>query len=199
MIKKIGQLTINFDKIISYFESSDIVTNTESTYVDPSYVTKQKAKFVELGYTDQQINNWEGYLRESTNMTYWLGNDIIKKYITASLDADLLDEQHLERNVIGWNIQKQMPGNFTIPHYDVYHSINNYQSAGDYKINQVGRFWIPLEDAKFGHVLFVDKVVLSDFKAGEIYDWETEDLHAAVNTGFDPRYTLLLYLKKKSS
>ena len=38
-----------------------------------------------------------------------------------------------------------------------------------------------------------------DFKAGEIYNWDSEDLHAAVNSGFDPRYTLLLYLSKQTA
>jgi hypothetical protein len=196
MIKKLGKLSIDSNRIISYFEST-ILTNN-STYVDPLYVTKQKTKFVEKGYTQQQINNWEGYHKESTSMQYLSGNDLIKNYILHRLDPELLEEQQLDQHIIGWNIQKQMPGHFTVPHYDIYHSITNYSKDIDYKINQVGRFWIPLQDSKFGHVLFVGNAVLSDFKEGEIYDWDVDDLHAAANVGFEPRYTLLLYLSKKS-
>ena len=193
MITKIGKLNINFNKIISYFESTD--TNVYSTYVDDQWIAKQKNKFVEHTFSDQQINSWFNYNKTSTDMEYLLSNDVVKKYIETCLPQDLLDEQCLDRNIASWNIQKQSPGNFTVPHYDVYHSILSKDS--DCKINQITRFWIPLEDAKFGHALFVEDTVLSDFKAGEIYDWGIDDLHAAVNVGFDPRYTLLLYFKKK--
>ena len=190
MIKKIGKILLGYNRIISYFESQP--TRSHTTYVNPLHIATQKIKFAEKGYTDQQIMNWENYPGESVDIEYLRGNDLMKKYITNKLDPAILDEQQVDQNIIGWNIQKQFPGHFTVPHYDLYHSMKNYTRE------EIARFWIPLEDAKFGHALFVENEILTDFKAGEIYDWDTEDLHAAINAGFDPRYTLLLYLKKKS-
>lgn len=191
MITKIGKLNIKFDKIISYFESVD----TASTYVDELWFTKQKDKFASQNFSEQQINAWNNYDRNSTKMDRLASNDLIKKYIQTCLPQDLLDKQCIDKNIAWWNIQKQSPGNVTVPHYDMYHGLLDKNK--DCNINQISRFWIPLEDSKFGHALFVEDTVLSNFKAGEIYDWDIDDLHAAVNVGFDPRYTLLLYFKKK--
>jgi hypothetical protein len=191
MIKKIGKLNLDFNKLISYFDSIKYGSNT--TFVSPLHVSIQKEKFAEKGYTDQQIKRWEDYIQESTMMGYVSDNELIKKYIEARIDSSILAEQQLNREIVKWNIQKQVPGRFTVPHYDLYHSVTTHSP------DQIVRLWIPLEDAKFGHALFVGDTVLSDFKAGEIYDWELEDLHAAVNSGFDPRYTLLLYLSKQTA
>jgi hypothetical protein len=191
MIKKIGKLNLDFNKLISYFDSIKCSSNT--TYVSSLYSSTQKEKFFKKGYTDQQIKRWEDYNQESTMMGYVSGNELIKKYIEARIDSSVLAEQQLNREIVKWNIQKQVPGRFTVPHYDLYHSVKTHSPE------QIVRLWIPLEDAKFGHALFVDDAVLSDFKAGEIYNWDSEDLHAAVNSGFDPRYTLLLYLSKQTA
>lgn len=190
MIKKLGKLNLDYNRLITYFESFGCGTST--TYVNPLHMSIQKEKFNENGYNEQQIKCWEEYIPESVMMDYLHGNDLIKKYIEARLDSSMLAEQQINKEIVKWNIQKQIPGRFTIPHYDLYHSVKTHTRE------QIVRFWIPLEDAKFGHALFVDNTVLTDFKAGEMYDWDIEDLHAAVNVGFDPRYTLLLYLSKKS-
>jgi hypothetical protein len=191
MIKKLGQLNLNYSRLITYFESA--VSGVDTTYVSPLHVSIQKQKFSENGYTKQQIKLWEEYNPESVMMQYLSGNELIKKYIEAKLDSSMLDEHLIDREIIRWNIQKQIPGRFTVPHYDLYHSVKTHTRE------QIVRLWIPLEDAKFGHALFVGDTVLADFKAGEIYDWDTDDLHAAVNAGFDPRYTLLLYFNKKNN
>lgn len=118
--------------------------------------------------------------------------DSTKKYIASHLDAAMLAEQNIDRDsdILRLIVQKQLPGNFTVSHYDLHWSVKPYDPS------EIARFWIPLEDAKFGHALFVNNTALTEFKAGEIYDWDIEDLHGGVNAGFDPRYTLLLYLKK---
>lgn len=190
MIKKLGKLNLDYNRLITYFESS--VFGVDTTYVSPLHISTQKQKFAEEGYTEQQIKSWEEYNPESVMMGYLSGNDLIKKYIEARLDLSMLSSQQVDKEIVRWNIQKQVPGCFTVPHYDLYHSVKTHTRE------QIVRLWIPLEDAKFGHALFVDNTVLSDFKAGEIYDWDIEDLHAAVNVGFDPRYTLLLYFSKKN-
>ena len=205
MIKKLGKLNLDYNRLITYFESS--VSGVDTTHVSPLRISTQKQKFAEEGYTEQQIKSWEEYNPESVMMGiksweeynpesvmmgYLSGNDLIKKYIEARLDLSMLSSQQVNKEIVRWNIQKQVPGRFTVPHYDL------YQSVKPHTREQIVRLWIPLEDAKFGHALFVDNTVLSDFKEGEIYDWDVDDLHAAVNVGFDPRYTLLLYLRKKS-
>jgi hypothetical protein len=188
MIKKIGNLILNYNKLIAVFESSQ--TGSSSTYVSPKWTSEQIDKFVKNNYTNQQIDYWKNYNIESASMDYMSGTELIKLYIAKNLDASMLAEQNIDCDIIGWNIQKQSPGHFTVPHYDLYHSVNTYNPL------EIARFWIPMEDAKFGHALFVNNTALTEFKAGEIYDWDIEDLHSAVNAGVDPRYTLLLYLKK---
>lgn len=188
MIKKIGNLILNYNKLIAVFESSQ--TGSNSVYSSSEWVNEQIDKFVKNNYTDQQIDYWKNYSIESTLTDSMSDNELIKLYIAKNLDASMLTEQNIDRDIIRWTVQKQSPGHFTVPHYDLYHSVKPYNQS------EIARFWIPLEDAKFGHVLFVNNTALTEFKAGEIYDWDIEDLHSAANAGFDPRYTLILYLKK---
>jgi hypothetical protein len=190
MIKKIGNLILNYNKLIAMFESSQSGDNP--SWDSPKWFNEQIDKFVKNNYTDQQIDYWKNYSTESKLRHSMSGNELIKLYIAKNLDASMLAEQNIDCDIIRWAVQKQLPGKFTVPHYDLYHSVKSYNQS------EIARFWIPMEDAKFGHVLFVNNTALTEFKAGEIYDWDIEDLHSAANAGFDPRYTLILYLKKSS-
>ena len=192
MIKKLGHINISYDKIKKFLGTYGY--NEHSTFASAEWIEEQTIILKKIGFPETEIDNWRKYKPDATMMSYSLFSDVFDKYIIKLLGDDFFQNNGCEKEVLGCNVQCQMPGNFTVPHVDVYHSVTKKTDATR---EGVMRLWIPLEDAKFGHVLFVGDTVLTDFKTGEIYDWDLEDMHAAANAGLAPRYTLLVYLRRR--
>jgi len=51
-----------------------------------------------------------------------------------------------------------------------------YSHNTDVEFDSIVRLWIPVEDCKMGHALFVEDEVLYNFKAGEVYTFDNHDL-----------------------
>lgn len=84
-------------------------------------------------------------------------------------------------NNFHWWITKMLPGNFMPIHKDPH---TMYQPNSK-------RFWIPLQDWEIGHIIAYEDVVLTNYKAGDV--WEYDDstaLHGAANIGYTPRIVL---------
>jgi len=54
------------------------------------------------------------------------------------------------------------------------------------------RFWIPMRDREFGQFFESAHGILSDWKAGDIFNLPANEYHAGATVGFDDRYTMLV-------
>jgi hypothetical protein len=190
MVRLLGNISIHLDKIkpvLHTFTSSQV-----SSFVSTSWRDAQQEAFVLYGMQKEHLDNWAAYPIEVAETWNHYSTDVFCRFLSKLLGDDFFQRNNCEPGIVMWHIQEQKPGRITIPHFDLYSSVKG--NLGIEK-DQLLRLWIPLEDAKFGHALFVGDEVIHKFKAGEIYDWDDE-LHTGVNAGFDSRYTLLLYIKK---
>lgn len=80
-----------------------------------------------------------------------------------------------------WWIVKLMPGEVIPVHVDI---------DADVACN---RFWMPLLDYQPGHIFFLEDNVILDYKAGDLYQYDTStSLHGSANFGYSQRITLLV-------
>ena len=82
-------------------------------------------------------------------------------------------------NVIGWWVSKLTPGDIFPFHLDTFP--NN---------QKVTRYWIACEDHQPGHVFMYNKEILSDYKAGDVYEIPPGMWHGAANIGFTTKLSL---------
>lgn len=191
-IQYIGKIDLSLSKL-----SNIIVTKLEqeevTSYVSENWINDQLDIFKKLNFSELQIDNWKKYPPKVAEITSLKATELFKKYLqTLFKKLPYISDNSLTFTTA--NIQRQRPGHITVPHVDVYHTA---QKSG-LSIDDTVRFWVPLEDSKFGHCLFVDDEVLNKFSAGDVYTWDTEHMHTGVNAGFDDRYTLIVYFRKSN-
>lgn len=81
---------------------------------------------------------------------------------------------------IHWWITKLYPGQFMPMHTDPHTHENN-----------CFRYWIPLQDYHLGHVFIYKDHMVTDYKKGDVYIYESSiDMHGAANIGHIPRLVL---------
>ena len=113
-----------------------------------------------------------------------------KKIYTSDSFVDDLPAGFLERNQIDpkatlIKILGLPSGTFTFPHTDAY--TNAKRQFGLPKDAKVKRLWIPCMDYKFGHVLCLDKEVVIDYCAGDVFEIPGNIMHSATNIGIENR------------
>jgi hypothetical protein len=177
MIQKIGSVQIDFAEIQQQLSQMQPSSTTDSA---PEYDFLQQH-----GHTDIQLNNCRSYTDDKLVNFKYKGNWLIKYFPDEFLLQRGLDTEF--KTVV---ILSQPPGNFVAPHYD------QYQSSG-FAHKPVVRLWVPLEDSKFGQVFCVGDQVLSNFKAGDVYQFDNP-LHSSANAGLDYRYTMVVYTTLKN-
>jgi len=102
----------------------------------------------------------------------------------------LLPNGFLERNRISTTnvlikILEHPPGTNTWPHMDTYNSAK--RKFGLAKDARIKRLWIPCMDYEFGHVLCVERQVVIDYKAGDVFEFPQNIMHSAFNIGIKTR------------
>lgn len=190
MLRKLGRIELHLDKIKPILHTF----TSGSGFVTEEWRSGQQQAFRTLGMSVEQISSWLAYPEEVGEICNHYSTDVFKRFIEKLLGPEFYTQNNCEPNIVMWRIQEQKPGRITIPHVDLYTSVKKNHNI---EKDQLLRLWIPLEDAKFGHLLLVGEETLDNFKSGEIYDWDNE-MHTGINAGFDPRYTLLVYLKKNT-
>lgn len=113
-----------------------------------------------------------------------------KQIYTSDSFVKDLPEGFLERNQIDpkatlIKILGLPCGTFTFPHTDKY--INAKRQFGLSEDAKVKRLWIPCTDYEFGHVLCLDKEVVIDYNAGDVFDIPGDIIHSATNIGIKNR------------
>ena len=108
--------------------------------------------------------------------TYWW------RYTKENTSFDIKDVPWLTgENPTSWWIVKQTPGQVQPMHVDVD------------KNNRCRRFWIPLQDYQPGHILVNENVLITDYKLGDVYEFDTPlDYHGSANIGMSTRTVLLI-------
>lgn len=92
-----------------------------------------------------------------------------------------IDDIPFSNKQFHWWITKMLPGNFMPMHRDP-HTLYERDS---------NRFWIPLQDWEPGHIFMYENVVITNYKKGDVYQYDTPNgLHGAANIGFVPRVVL---------
>ncbi len=83
---------------------------------------------------------------------------------------------------IHWWFTKLLPGQFMPIHKDPH--------VVDQKCN---RYWMPLQDYVSGHVFIYEDKMISDYKLGDVFQFDNADaIHGAANIGHTPRIMLLI-------
>jgi hypothetical protein len=127
-------------------------------------------KLKEMNYDVKQVR-WECYRPEENNLPF---------NITLPTDIDTGVKCEF------WFV-KLLPGNQIPMHRD-------YNIRDDLSIF---RYWMPLEDHKLGHVFLYENVLMSDYKAGDLFRYTDSDaMHGVCNLGSFTRYTLNITVYK---
>lgn len=178
MITKLGNIPDNFESIKSIIEQSKPCTVTDSL---------PDLDFLMLhGHHSAEITNCANYTADRLTNFKYKNSKLNNCFPDWFLDQHGFDTRYKTVAVL-----VQPPGNFVAPHYD------QYRSSG-FNHLPVVRLWIALQDAKFGQVFCVGNEILSNFQAGDVYNFDNI-IHSSANAGLDTRYTMVVYTVKKIS
>lgn len=124
--------------------------------------------------------------RELARPGYSQGNHCYQRFIHNSEDMKDFPKFDLpefpEKRKQGfWWIVKLRPGQMQFIHVDQY----LYGAINPLKYSMFLQDWQP------GHIFVYGDKMISNYKAGDVYDWRDSMIeHGAVNIGFNNRYTL---------
>ena len=95
-------------------------------------------------------------------------------------DVDFEIEPPWVKGEYHWWITKLYPGQYMPMHTDPH----THEQA-------CKRYWMPLQDYHQGHVFIINDKLVTDYKAGDVYEYVHEqDTHGAANIGHVPRLVL---------
>jgi hypothetical protein len=80
------------------------------------------------------------------------------------------------------------PGKFFPAHID---------KLADDDIFDIKRYWVALQDYKWGHLFVCKNKMLHEYKSGDIFEIDKNDLHGSGNIGLVPKVSLQLVCKNK--
>jgi len=99
-------------------------------------------------------------------------------------------------NIFWWFV-KLHPGELQLMHYDmhvlgVFHEDNNFSKVTNIiPVKDPTRYTMFLQDWQPGHIFVYKDQMVTNYKAGDIFEWsDPELLHGVANLSFENRYTL---------
>lgn len=125
-------------------------------------VRKQFKVWNDAGYLDNPCVQWELFTG------YYIGEEL-----------DVFSFDFCKNKNVDWWIVKLQPGRFFPMHRD---TIKEDQK--NFK-----RYWIAMDNYKWGHVFIDNSNVLRDYKRGDVFLFDN-DLHGAVNVGLESKISL---------
>lgn len=125
-------------------------------------VERQFADWIDAGYVQNDAVKWHLYTG------YHLGEEL-----------DLKQFDFCKDKQVKWWIVKIDPGRFFPMHIDTMN-----EDDIDPK-----RYWIALQDSKWGHVFIDDQDNLRDYKRGDVFLFDNK-IHGAANVGLEPKISL---------
>jgi hypothetical protein len=114
-------------------------------------------------------------------------NTEIHKVWGEDYPSELLE--YVNRFPIKWvntNFQVQKPGFIIPPHKDSFDMIKSLHNKKPYRILVCMSNWI------FGQVIMVDKSVLTNWKKGDAWVWDSEAIHMSANGSLEDKLTMII-------
>ena len=137
-----------------------------------------------------QPDKWQGHptldkFRELARPAYSEDSPMFHQFNIKSKDMEgveivLPDLPEKRKNCFWWFVKLQ-PGEMQAMHIDP-HLVD---------VQNPVRYSMFLQDYEFGHIFVYDDKMLTDYKAGDVYEWsDPECIHGVINISFHTRYTL---------
>lgn len=137
-----------------------------------------------------QPDRWTGHplleeYREMARPVYSQNTPLFQQFNAKSKDMQefdiVLPEFPEQRKYCHWWFVKLLPGQMQAMHIDP-HLI---------EVKNPVRYTMFLEDFQPGHIFVYDDKMISNYKAGDVYEWSDPMMvHGVVNIGYNNRYTL---------
>jgi len=89
--------------------------------------------------------------------------------------------------VVNSNFQVQKPGNICTPHHDNFKMIK--EMGFDEKPY---RILVCMSDWVFGQVIMIEDLVVTNWKKGDAYIWDSEALHMSANGSIKDKLTMII-------
>ena len=178
------------DKITIPSELIDDVLNSEPNRVR-SQTGHRNFHAEKFDIPDEDKKGFAYYNDSVTSNTAWAREwykDVLPEWFKEKYD--------LSRPIFAM-VRRQDPGRIFAPHFDYFTSIIE-ASNGQVKFEDIFRMWIPLFDHKFGQSFCVNKEILYNWQAGDVWTFPNDAYHSTANAGLHPRYTLLCYCVKNA-
>jgi hypothetical protein len=130
---------------------------------------------------------WNAYVKTPNMATKWTAyrcEDL--PVLRQILPARLCGRFNMIPQSCKITVYEMKPGNFTLPHYDVYRQLKNRQKAV--------RIWVSLSPAAFGHILWIDgEEPYTMLPQGTVIQISKDDriqdkLHTGANLGYEDRW-----------
>lgn len=165
MIKFIGNYSATIPKTwVSYMNQTtgEIRPNTNMV-VTPEVIEQQK-KWKESGYDINSSASWELFHDHDFDES-----------------LNLKEFDFCNNKQVQWWVAKLKPGHCFPIHTDTVKS---------HQINSK-RYWIAIEDYKWGHVFLIDNICLRDYKKGDVFEFDNTP-HGSANIGLSNKFSLQL-------
>lgn len=141
--------------------------------IDPS--TGQAAPYIAEDWKDNQSlpKLWRSY-------GYTLDKIDIKFFEEKDLPQKIVLPDFFKNTIEIWFSKLEIGKVFPL-HRDVY----------KYDHTTINRYWIALEDWKHGHIFQCKDIVLINYKAGDVFQFDDpKDFHGAANFGFSSKISM---------
>lgn len=124
------------------------------------------------------------------------------KEIDSLVPVEIFNYFNLSSENCRIDVKRLTPGKIHLPHKDYHinykYNIVNREGKLEYikkdNINEVNiiRLWITLTEPLFGHLLIIEDKALYWLEQGSIVTWDSHELHAAVNLGYEDRFIMTI-------
>ena len=89
--------------------------------------------------------------------------------------------------VVNSNFQVQKPGNIIPPHHD------NFKMIKDMGFDEKPyRILVCMSEWVFGQVIMIEDLVITNWKKGDAYIWDSEALHMSANGSIGDKLTMII-------
>ena len=153
-------------------------------WIDELLTSKGMARFKEGPRPDSPIMQaqWDNAVKAGYNLETEYFYMFDKNNVSFEINPPWCEGKNFH-----WWITKMLPGNCMPIHTDPHTS---------YELNSQ-RYWIPLQYYQNGHWFVYNDVVITDYKAGDVYQYDdSRDPHGAINVGITPRLVLQVSTSK---
>lgn len=86
-------------------------------------------------------------------------------------------------NVRSYTLLKLTPGHMLVWHFDTYATLVKRRNLTENDVKNVKRSIVMMNEWNFGQIIQIGKDVLSDWRRGDVFTWNSHTWHGAANFG----------------